>query len=74
MDGDWVVIEARDTASNGEIVVALIDGDEATLKRIEQTPGQVVLSPANSDFEPMVFAAHRVQIQGVVVGQMRSYR
>lgn len=73
LDGDWVVIEQRETARNGEVVVALIDDQEATLKRIEQTPGQVVLHPANSALAPMTFSPDRVRIQGVVVGQMRTY-
>ncbi|MDJ0739581.1 MAG: transcriptional repressor LexA [Gammaproteobacteria bacterium] len=73
LDGDWVVIEHRDQARNGEIVVALVDGDEATLKRLEQRPGEVVLHPANEHLEPMRFSPDRVQIQGVLVGQMRRY-
>lgn len=73
LDGDWVVIEQRDHARNGEIVVALVDGEEATLKRIEQTPGQIILHPANSSMQPMHFLPEQVQIQGVLVGQMRSY-
>jgi len=73
LDGDWVVIEQRDHARNGEIVVALVDGEEATLKRIEQTPGQVVLHPANSSMQPMRYLPEQVHIQGVLVGQMRSY-
>lgn len=74
LDGDWVVIEQREHARNGEIVVALIDGAEATLKRIEQRRGEVVLFPANSNMAAMSYAPERVQIQGVLVGQMRAYR
>lgn len=73
LDGDWVVIEHRDQARNGEIVVALVDGEEATLKRLEARRGEVVLHPANSALEPMRFDADRVRIQGVLVGQMRRY-
>lgn len=73
-DGDWVIIEERKEARNGEIVVALIDGHETTLKRIAQRPGEIVLYPANRDLQPMTLAPERVQIQGVVIGQMRSYR
>ena len=73
LDGDWVIIEQRDHARNGEIVVALVDGEEATLKRIEQMPGKVVLHPANSTMEPMTYLPDQVQIQGVLVGQMRRY-
>lgn len=73
LDGDWVVIEQRNHARNGEIIVALVDGEEATLKHIEQTNGRVILHPANSNMEPMTFLPEQVQIQGVLVGQMRSY-
>lgn len=74
-DGDWVVIEAADSARNGDIVVALVDGEEATLKTIEYTTdGQVRLIPANSTMEVMVYPADRVQIQGLLKGQLRVYR
>jgi repressor LexA len=73
LDGDWVVIEHRDQARNGEIVVALVDGEEATLKRLEKRSDEVVLHPANSNLSPMHFGPGRVQIQGVLVGQMRRY-
>ena len=74
LDGDWVVVEQRDAARNGELVVALIDRTEATLKRIIQRPSDVLLVPANSTMEPISYPPERVQIQGVVVGQMRAYR
>ena len=73
LDGDWVIIEQTDHARNGDIVVALVDGEEATLKRIEQQPGCVILHPANAAMEPMKFLPEQVQIQGKLVGQMRSY-
>jgi len=73
-DGDWVVIEQRDYASNGEIVVALIENSEATLKYIEQTAEQVLLLPANSNMSAMSYRPEQIEIQGVLVGQMRSYR
>ena len=72
-DGDWVIIEKRSYARNGEIVVALIDHTEATLKHIEQYPNEVVLIPANERMEPMHYRPGQVEIQGVLVGQMRSY-
>lgn len=74
LDGDYVVIEHRQTAGNGEIVVALIRGEETTLKRILQQPGRVTLVPENSALEPATFAPEDVEIQGVLVGQMRAYR
>lgn len=73
-DGDWVVIEQRDYASNGEIVVALIENAEATLKYIEQTAEQVLLLPANANMAALSYQPEQVAIQGVLVGQMRSYR
>lgn len=72
-DKDYVVIEKRDYARNGEIVVALVKNEEATLKRIEQRPGKVVLHPANSSMEPMTYLPDEVMIQGILVGQMRRY-
>jgi repressor LexA len=72
-DGDWVVIEQRCTARNGEIVVALIDKAEATLKFIEQYPHETLLIPANAAMQAMRYHPNQVEIQGVLVGQMRSY-
>lgn len=74
LDGDCVVIESRGYARNGEIVVALIDGMDATLKRIYQRPNEVVLAPANAGMKAISMPPERVTIQGVVVGQMRAYR
>ncbi|MCW8890950.1 MAG: transcriptional repressor LexA [Sedimenticola sp.] len=73
LDGDQIIIEQRDHARNGEIVVALIEGSDATLKRIEQKQGSVILHPANPTMKPMIFSTDQVQIQGVLVGQMRRY-
>jgi len=75
LHGDMVIVESRSSARNGEIVVALIDNQEATLKTFLRNPdGSITLRPANRSMAPMRFAAERVAIQGVVVGQMRSYR
>lgn len=73
LDGDWVVVEERDNAENGELVVALIDGEETTLKRIEQLPGEVVLHPANAAHSPQHYHPEQVRVQGVVVSQMRRF-
>jgi repressor LexA len=73
LDGDYVVIEQRDSARNGEIVVALVNNEEATLKRIEQKPGRVMLHPANAAMSPMSFSPDEVQIQGVLKGLLRRY-
>lgn len=72
-DGDRVVIEQRDHADNGEIVVALVNGFETTLKRLEQTPREIILHPANAAMKPQHYRHEQVQIQGVLIGQMRSY-
>ena len=75
LDGDMVVIEFKETAENGDIVVALIDESETTLKRFKRSDkGKYIkLIPANSEMEPMVYEADRVRIQGVLVGQLRKY-
>lgn len=73
-DGDFVVCDKRDTASNGEIVVALVDELEATLKRIYwHEPGKVMLCPANSQMSPMEYDADRVAVQGILRCQLRQY-
>lgn len=73
-DGDWVIIEQQSYARNGQIVVALIDKTDATLKYIEQYPHETVLTPANKNMQKMRFQPKQVEIQGVLVGQMRSYK
>lgn len=73
-DGDYVVIERRESARNGEQVVALLDTGEATLKRFYKEPGnRIRLQPANATMEPRVVEADRVKVQGVVIGVLRSY-
>jgi repressor LexA len=73
-DGDFVVIDRRENAKNGEQVVALLDTGEATLKRFYKEGGNKVrLQPANKSMEPRVVDADRCRIQGVVIGVLRSY-
>jgi repressor LexA len=72
-DGDYVIIEERRVARDGETVVALVDGTEATLKRIVRDGPNVRLEPSNPAMQPIVVAADRVQVQGVVVGLLRKY-
>ncbi len=75
LDGDMVVVEKSSTAGDGEIVVALINNEEATLKYLRRNADRsITLEPANREFKPMRYPADRVQIQGIVVGQFRSYR
>ena len=73
LDGDTVIIKRQDTADDGDIVVALIDNGEATLKRLRQRGDRIELIPANSTYPPLIYPAKRVQIQGVLVGQLRTY-
>jgi len=75
LDGDTVIIEFRETANNGDIVVALIDESETTLKKFKRShQGRYIkLIPANKDMEEMVYEASRVRIQGVLIGQLRKY-
>jgi repressor LexA len=75
LDGDTVIIEFRETANDGDIVVALIDESETTLKRFKRShKGRYIkLIPENSEMEPMVYEASRVRIQGVLIGQLRKY-
>lgn len=73
MDGDLVIVRQTETADNGDIVVALIDRGEATLKRLRKHGDRVELIPANQAQAPMIYPADRVHIQGVVVGQVRLY-
>lgn len=73
-DGDYVVVERRRTARSGETVVALIRGEEATLKKFRQEKGTVTLEPANAALDPIVLPADEVAIQGVVVAVLRKYR
>ena len=69
LDGDYVVVERRETASNGETVVAIIDDNEATLKRFYREDGHFRLQPANDSYPPLI--RDRCQIRGVVVGVIR---
>jgi len=73
-DGDYIIVEGRETAGNGETVVALI-GDEATVKRFYREPdGHVRLQPANAAMQPIMVSEGNLSIRGVVVGLMRHYR
>ena len=72
-DGDQVVIRKANDASNGEIVVALIDNNEATLKRIFKRGQQVALQPENSNYKTVIYGPDRIQIQGVLKHLIRSY-
>src|SRR5690606_15317126 len=73
IDGDTIVVEECDAADSGEIVVALIDGEEATLKRLRRSKGAVALEAANPAYETRVYSPDRVRIQGRLRGLLRRY-
>ena len=72
-DGDWVIIRESDTAENGSIVVALIEGTEVTLKRLRRKGNSIALEPANPAFETRIFGPDQVKVQGDLVGLIRKY-
>lgn len=74
LDGDFIVVEQTQVANKGEIVVALVDGEEATLKRFYREPGgKIRLQPANSQMKPIYVPADKVKVQGRVIGVLRKY-
>ncbi len=73
LDGDTVVIKRVDTATPGEIVVALVDDEEATLKRFRRKGDSIALEAANPAYETRIFGPDRVQVQGKLVGLIRQY-
>ena len=72
-DGDTVVLKRSGTAENGAIVVALVDENEVTLKRLRRKGNSIALEPANKDFETRIFGPDRVKVQGSLVGLIRKY-
>jgi repressor LexA len=73
LDGDYVVIRKADSANSGEIVVALVMGEEATLKRLRKRGASIALEAANPAYETRIFGPDQVQVQGRLVGLMRRY-
>jgi repressor LexA len=73
LDGDTVIIRRCDTAENGDIVVALVDAEEATLKRLRKKGTTIALEAANPEFKTRIFGPDQVDIQGRLVGLMRRY-
>lgn len=73
-DGDYIVVASQDTAEDGQMVVALVHGDSATVKKLYREPGnRIRLQPANPSMSPIIEDARDVQVQGVVVGVIRKY-
>jgi repressor LexA len=73
LDGDMVIIKSVDTAASGEIVVALVEGEEATLKRLRKKGASIALEPANRNYETRIFGPDQVEVQGKLVGLIRRY-
>ena len=72
-DGDYVIVEDRKSADNGEMVIALLSGADVTLKKFYRENGRVRLQPANPAMQPIFADPEQIQVQGVVVGVMRKY-
>lgn len=72
-DGDTVIIRHGENADNGAIVVALIDNEEVTLKRLRRKGDSIALEPANKDYETRIFGPDRIKVQGQLVGLLRKY-
>ncbi len=72
-DGDYVIVEDRRSADNGEMVIAMLHGTDVTLKKLYREQGRIRLQPANPAMQPILVGADDVQVQGVVVGVMRRY-
>jgi repressor LexA len=72
-DGDFVIVEDRKSADNGEMVIALVGGLDVTLKKFYRENGRIRLQPANPAMQPIMVDPDAVQVQGVVVGVMRKY-
>jgi len=73
LDGDYALIRKANTARDGEIVVALVRGEEATLKYLRREGQQIRLDPANGSYEPQYYAQHEVEVQGKLAGLLRRY-
>ncbi len=72
-DGDYALVRKTDTARDGEIVVALVRNEEATLKYLRHENGKIRLDPANASHDPQIYADHEVQVQGKLAGLLRRY-
>ena len=73
LNGDTVIIKRANQANDGDIVVALIDGYDVTLKRFRKRASSIALEPANPAYETRIFTTNRIEIQGILAGLMRSY-
>ena len=72
-DGDTAIIQSGSTAENGEIIVALVEGHEATLKRLRRKGEMIALEAANPSYETRIFRSDQIRVQGRLVGLIRKY-
>jgi repressor LexA len=72
-DGDTVIIQKTTQVRDGDIVVALVDGEEVTLKRLKKSGGKIILVPENDDYQEQVYSPEQVEIQGKLSSLMRTY-
>ena len=72
-DGDFALVRKTDVARDGEIVVALVRGEEATLKYLRREDGMIRLDPANGAYKPQIYRANEVKVQGKLAGLLRRY-
>ena len=72
-DGDTAIIQSGNTAENGEIIVALVEGHEATLKRLRRKGEMIALEAANASYETRIFRLDQIRVQGRLVGLIRKY-
>lgn len=73
LDGDYALVKRTEVARDGDIVVALVRGEEATLKYLHRDAGMIRLDPANGAYDPQVYSPHEVQVQGKLAGLLRRY-
>jgi repressor LexA len=73
VEGDYVIVESTKTARDGEIIVALVEGSDATLKRIYREGDKIRLQPSNAKMQPIIVPAQHVDVQGRVIGVLRKY-
>lgn len=73
VEGDYVIVESTKTARDGEIIVALVEGSDATLKRIYREGDKIRLQPSNTKMQPIIVPARNVDVQGRVIGVLRKY-
>ncbi|MED5545450.1 transcriptional repressor LexA [Novosphingobium decolorationis] len=73
LDGDFALVKRTEIANDGEIVVALVRGEEATLKYLRRENGMIRLDPANAAYEPQIYAADEIKVQGKLAGLLRRY-